>query len=320
MEANGQTVLVTGGTGFVGKILTKKLYKENYKVVVFSKSDNQRTTKNHETFYQVDYLNYEKLQMLFKAVRPRHIIHLAATRNRTGFNGYGVEELKKFINSDINIILAASTLKNLKTFVYFGSADCYASSIIPLSYKTSFAPDSPYGFVKANGMNLVESLNRSNNFPGINLIPSLIYGPGQKPDMFIPSLILHILSKKEFKMTAGLQKRDYIFVSDVVDVVMKLIKTDSNFHFGKRFLLGSGENKSIRDLAFQVAEMFPKGAKNLIKVGALKQIENHDRSYKFDMSKTFEQLSWQPKYNLEIGLTEVIRFFEGNLSEKLDYL
>ena len=37
MEANGQTVLVTGGTGFVGKILTKKLYKENYKVVVFSK-------------------------------------------------------------------------------------------------------------------------------------------------------------------------------------------------------------------------------------------------------------------------------------------
>ena len=53
--------------------------------------------------------------------------------------------------------------------------------------------------------------------------------------MFILSLILHILSKKEFKMTAGLQKRDYIFVSDVVDVVMKLIKTDSNFHFGKGF-------------------------------------------------------------------------------------
>ena len=134
--------------------------------------------------------------MLFKAVRPRHIIHLVATRNRTGFNGYGVEELKKFINSDINIILAASTLKNLKTFVYFGSADCYASSIIPLSYETSFAPDSPYGFVKANGMNLVESLNRSNNFPGINLIPSLIYGPGQKTRYVYPVFNITYTFKK----------------------------------------------------------------------------------------------------------------------------
>ena len=145
-------------------------------------------------------------RLLFKAVRPRHIIHLVATRNRTGFNGYNQKELKKFINSDINIILAASTLESLKTFVYFGSADCYASSIIPLSYETSFAPDSPYGFVKANGMKLVESLHRSNNFPGINLIPSLIYGPGPKTRYVYPVFdITFTASKKEFKMSAGLQ-------------------------------------------------------------------------------------------------------------------
>ena len=77
-------------------------------------------------------------------------------------------------------------------------------------------------------------------------------------------------------MTAGLQKRDYIFVSDVVDVVMKLIKLTLIFTLEKVFI--RVWRKQINpDLAFQVAEMFPKGAKNLKKVGA-ETNENYDRS------------------------------------------
>ena len=203
--------------------------------------------------------------------------------------------------------MASANLSNLELFIYFGTADmytCQAGEKITLDSKT--IPRNVYGFRKSIGKNLLETLFKTQNFPGICLVPSVIYGPGQQKDMFLPALINNLLNNQEFKMTEGLQFRDYIFVTDVVDAVIGLLNRRGDKCLGLSLLLGSGYAITIKDLALTVASCLSRYHRDLLHFGALSSRKSGQHGYRFDMSKSEILLEWKAQISLEFGIEKTL--------------
>ena len=160
----------------------------------------------------VDYSDIKMLIDTLVGINPQYIVHLSASRDRRNLNDICINDIKNSINADVNLITAANDLTQLSLFVYFGTADMYSCEAGgKISLDSNVEPKNIYGLKKAIGKNLMDSLYKTNDFPGVCLVPSVIYGPGQAPDMFLPALIDSIRRNEKFNMTDGSQFRDYIF-------------------------------------------------------------------------------------------------------------
>jgi len=300
-------VVVTGGTGFVGRYLTTSLLEEGYEVIIFSRKLNGEFQGVNCQFFRVDYSKPSSLQTNLEKINPSHIIHLASSRGRGNLFSISPGKITNHINSDINMIMAASKLPNLKLFTYFGTADMYTcQKEEKISIDSKVKPKNIYGLKKTIGKNLIENLFLAHNFPSVCLVPSVIYGPGQKVDMFLPALIEALILNKKFKMTDGQQFRDYIFVTDVVNAVVKLINNNGSGCFGKSLLLGSGSAVKIKDLAIKVASYFSENHRDLLQFGNLPYADLENNGYKFNTSQSKILLNWNSKISLEEGIKKTI--------------
>jgi len=296
-------VVITGGTGFVGRNLVKALLCEGYDVVVLSRQIDFSFHEMDCPVIMVDYSDSVGLRNQLVNIDPNYIIHLGASKDRSSLEQVEVSALCRDVDSDINLILGAVNLKNLNLFVYFGTADMYSCE--PggkIDSNNLIAPRNAYGLKKAIGKNLVESLYKTNGFPGVCVVPSVIYGPGQAPDMFLPALVDSMRRNEKFNMTEGSQFRDYIFVTDVVDAVVNLIVDKNKTRIGLTVLLGSDRPISIRELALLVAESFGKDCLHLLNFGAVKSQASENTGYRFDMSNSQHILNWKAKVSLEMGI------------------
>ena len=142
------------------------------------------------------------------------------------------------------------------------------------------------------------------NYPITTLRLFLVYGPGQKPDRFIPQLITTLLNRKQFKMTKGGQKRDFILVDDVV---VALIKASlSKKAIGEAINICNGKQYTIKEIADNVATIL--NAKNLI-ADDLPYRENEQWDYYGDFTKARKLLNWTPKTSLSAGLKKTIEYY-----------
>ncbi len=296
-------IVITGGTGFVGRNLVKALLWEGYDVVVLSRQIDSSFYEADCPVIMVDYSDSAGLRNQLVNIDPNFIIHLGASRDRSSLEQVEVTALWRDVDSDINLILGSVNLKNLNLFIYFGTADMYTCEPgKKIGLDNPIAPRNPYGLKKAIGKNLIESLYETNGFPGVCLVPSVIYGPGQAPDMFLPALIESMRRNEKFNMTEGSQFRDYIFVTDVVDAVVNLIVDKNKTRLGLTVLLGSDFSISIRELALLVSESFGKDCRHLLNFGAVKSQDSEDAGYSFDMSSSQHLLNWKAKVPLEMGI------------------
>tara|TARA_B110000259_G_scaffold188479_1_gene247941 strand:- start:937 stop:1872 length:936 start_codon:yes stop_codon:yes gene_type:complete len=303
-------ILLTGGTGFVGRHIVNILVKDpNNTIYILSRNKVVNGFKaNHKNvFYtSISYEDVDELSIFFKQVNPSHILHLASSKSRNKLNELNYELFIKDISVDINIINAALTIKTLSAFIYLGSADMFMPSKKNITEKSNFRPTNSYALKKAIITNLILEFRTSKNFPGVVAIPSLIYGPMQKEEMFLPALIKSLIKNKSFNMSHGEQYRDYIFIDDFVDAIYLLII--KNIQTKPILLIGSGESVKIIDVAHKVLNFFDSKSKSLIKVGN-KELVNSSVDYNFDISKSSNYLNWKPKYSFDKGLIKTIDYF-----------
>jgi UDP-glucose 4-epimerase len=300
-------IVITGGTGFVGRYLTLSLLQEGYEVIIFSRKSNYDLEVIDCPILSVDYSDPLSLRTKLENINPTHIIHLASSRDRGNLASVPPIQISSHINSDVNLIMGAARLRNLELFIYFGTADMYTcESREKINIDSKVIPKNIYGIKKSIGKNLIENLLITEGFPSVCLVPSVIYGPGQQTDMFIPSLIEALLLNQNFKMTDGLQFRDYIFVTDIVDAVVGLINKNGSKCLGLSLPLGSGSAIKIKDLAITVASYFSEHHRSLLQFGGLPSAESENNGYKFDILKSRTLLNWDPKISLETGIKKTI--------------
>ncbi len=144
----------------------------------------------------------------------------------------------------------------------------------------------------------------------INMKLEAMYGEKDDCSKFIPFVIKSILQDSEIKATEGVQKRDFIYVKDVVDAYLKVLDNLGNLN--KNFIefeIGTGNSISLRDLLSKIEEAINKKANINIKWGAISYKKNEIFDSKANIEKAKNILGWYPNYDLNSGLKKTIKWY-----------
>ena len=307
---NYKKALVTGGAGFIGSHLTEKLHQNNIEVLVV---DNLLTGKK-ENLLSLDLENTiygdigsEETLKIIKNFNPDVCFHLAAQSSVV----ISVED--PLLDFEHNLLQPVQLIKTLlktdcKQFIFTSSGGTIFGEpeVIPTS-EDDYAgePASPYGLAKKKLNELIEVMlqNETMSYSILNL--SNVYGPRQDPhgEAGVMSIFTGKLINNETPTIYGdgKQTRDYVYVLDVVDALIKSAETDDNLFLN----IGTGVETSVNELVSILSqkiswdgepEYAPKREGEL-----LRSVLNNERAK--------SQIGWEPKYTLDIGLDELISWF-----------
>lgn len=234
-------ILVTGGCGFIGSFLLKNLLtnKKNFilnidKINYASNLhlNKQFQKKKNYKFIRLDIKFKNKLEKIILQFKPNYIFHLAAESHVDR----SIDASKIFIDSNVigtfNLLESVRSFlkrkpKNFIKFHHISTDEVYGDlgkTKKKFSETTAFNPSSPYSATKASSDHLVKSWARTYGIPYLITNCSNNFGPYQFPEKFIPHAILCILQKKKIPIYGnGKQIRDWIFVEDHVQILLRLM-------------------------------------------------------------------------------------------------
>ena len=307
---NYKKALVTGGAGFIGSHLAETLHQNNVEVLVV---DNLLTGKK-ENLLSLDLENTiygdvgsEETLKIIKNFNPDVCFHLAAQSSVV----ISVED--PLLDFEHNLLQPVQLIKTLldtdcKQFIFTSSGGTIFGEpeVIPTS-EDDYAgePASPYGLAKKKLNELIEVMlqNETMSYSILNL--SNVYGPRQDPhgEAGVMSIFTGKLMNNETPTIYGdgKQTRDYLYVLDVVDALIKSAETDDNLFLN----IGTGVETSVNELVSILSqkiswdgepEYAPKREGEL-----LRSVLNNERA--------MSQIGWEPKYTLDTGLDELISWF-----------
>jgi nucleoside-diphosphate-sugar epimerase len=300
---NTPHLLVIGGTGFIGHHLLKVAQQKGWQITSVSLSP-----PTEERF--VDDVRYLHLDLTDRSLVNIHldedfnyVVNLGGYINHKLFKDGG----RNLINSHFTIIqnlLEVLPRSNLKRFVQIGSSDEYGNVITPKYENMREEPISPYSLAKVASTHLLQMLHRTENFPAVIIRLFLTYGPGQDFERFLPQIIQGCLNDEIFPASTGEQLRDFCFVGDTVNAIVKALLV--NNLEGQIFNIGSGIPISIKEVITKVEGIIGMG-KPLY--GAIPYRVGENMSLYAEIENAKTKLNWSPKINLEEGLKKTIKWY-----------
>jgi len=294
-------VLVTGGTGFVGRHLLRALGSAEVALVT--------RTPGSAGLVQKEFVgNLWEPEFIRSAVdewAPHTIFHLAAARERSLSREAFDRTLQANLTGTLNLLYAALGKPSLERVVVLGTGEEYGHNASPFSEAMREAPISAYSFSKQCATHLSQMMFDSFALPVVVLRPSVAYGPHQHSDMFLPALIQTLLRNEEFRMTLGEQTRDYLYVSDLVEALLRAGGCPAAE--GEIINIGSGQAIRIATLVERVEAQL--GRHDLVRRGAIPYRTGEAMEYLLDISKARELLQWAPEVPLDEGLGRTIAWY-----------
>lgn len=186
-------------------------------------------------------------------------------------------------------------------FIQIGSSLEYGKIKSPHKENFKCKPISYYGKAKY----LATQYLKKNTNKYIILRPYQIYGPNQKKDRLIPITIDSCLKNKSFGCTDGSQFRDFLFVDDFSDLILKILK--SKKIFSGIYNIGSGKPYQIKNLINLIQKKIKKGKPIF---GKLK-MRKEEMVFTYPNIKKIKKFyKWKPKININNGLNKTIKFYE----------
>jgi len=314
------TIIVTGGLGFIGSNLIKILNKKNIFVVNIDKVSYASNFKNipenikNYKFYKEDINNKNFLIKILKKYNPTKIFNLAAETHVDR----SIDGPKKFINSNITgvfSLLEAIRKYNKKIkLIHISTDEVYGD--IKKNYKSketdAYNPSSPYSSSKAAGDLLIKSYIRTYNLPAIITNCCNNFGPNQYPEKLIPTIIYNIINHKPIPIYGtGKNIREWIYVKDHCNA---LIKISNSGRVGENYNIGSGKVLNNIEITKKIIFLFKRKYKNFLfksYINFIKDRPGHDLRYCLDSTKIKTKLKIEIKSNLDKKIEETIDWYKS---------
>jgi len=311
-------ILVTGGAGFIGSHLVDELVKLGHKVVVIDNlsSGEIENLNKKARFYKVDVLS-PKISHIFEKERVQIVFHLAAQISVTKSIQDPIKDAK------INILGSLNILKNCKRFkvkkIIFastGGAIYGEAKMIPTKENYPLLPTSPYGIAKATVEKYLHFYGETYGLDWISLRLSNIYGQRQRSDQeagVVAIFTQRLLKGKEVIIYGtGEQTRDFLYVKDAVNAFLLAFKKDTRKIKKRCFNVGTQKETKIIDLLAIISKIL-----NLKpKIKKEKKREGEVFRSCLNISLIKKNLGWKPKYSLEKGLEETVKWFQQDFLKK----
>ena len=304
LQLKNSSILVVGGTGFIGINLVNKLLKIGAKVTCLSlKKKQKKITHKNLRYIFCDYSNFNILKK--KINKPfDYVVNLGGYIDHSKFFDKGRKVIDSHFSSTMNLLLLLKRNK-LKKYLHIGTCDEYGENISPIKEDSREDPITSYAFAKLASINLLIMLYKTENFPITAIRLFLVYGPSQKNDRLIPQVINGCLKKKHFPVSKGNQLRDFCYVDDVINaIILSLVKKKS---LGEVFNVGSGKPVSVKFIINKISKIIKQGKPQFNKIPFRK---NENLKLYPSITKIKRFLGWKPKTNLNEGLVKTINYYK----------
>lgn len=305
----GDSVLVVGGSGFIGRYLVGRLIAIGAEVTVIGKTLRLNSDQLPYKFIQADIAHKNQLKNL-KYIRFDYAFNLGGYIDHRKYMNGGHAVIDSHYVGLLNL-LDAINYESLKGFVQVGSSDEYPDSLFARAETLREAPISPYSCSKVAATHLIQMLAKTESFPGVVLRPFLVYGPGQSQNRFIPQIIMGCLQDMCFPASDGQQLRDFCYISDVVEAM--ILSAGMTEGFGEVINIGSGNPIKIYDLIMLIKDMVGAGTPLFGKV-PYRKAESMTLFSCTEKAKAI--LNWSPEVSMADGLKLTIRYYAANLSKE----
>src|SRR6185437_4600040 len=298
-------VLLTGGTGFIGRHTLKMLQDRGYEVHAIS-SREIPSASDKVNWYQVDLLNHEAVSALVREIKPSHLLHIAW--NVTHGKFWNAPSNLDWVEASLNLFRAFASNGGERATVAGSCTEYDWGHRLYSEETTPFNPASLYGTCKRALHLILRSFAKEAKISLAWGYIFYLFGPHEHENRFLPAIIRSLLLQKEVPCSHGRQIRDFLYVKDVAGGLVALL--DSALTGGVN--IASGQGIALRELASKVI-IHPKDHA-LLKFGALPPPPNDPPELVADVTRLREELKWQPRYTLEEGLQETISWWEEELS------
>lgn len=300
-------ILIVGGTGFIGYFLAKKCIRKNWKVTSISTKKPKIFRKIKNVKYLLcDITNKKKLDKILKNKNFNFVVNLGGyvdhSKKIKTFNShyYGCKNLA-------NIFLK----KKINKFVQIGSSVEYGHLKSP--QKEKYNPNvktlkSIYGKAKLMASNLLMQYHKKFNFPVVVLRLYLTYGPKQDINRFIPIIIYSCVKKINFPCSTGSQYRDFIYIDDLTDAIIKSLL--SKKLIGEILNIGTGKPKKLKDIIIFLTKTL-RGGKPIF--GKIKIRKDEIKNLYPDVKKMKKLIKWYPRTEFRNGLLKTINYYKKNI-------
>lgn len=332
MNKSQKNILVTGGAGFIGSHVVRRLVKNypNYKIynldalTYAGNLENLRDIEHFPNYHFIkgDITDAAMINEVFAKYQVDTIIHLAAESHVDRSINDPLIFLKTNVLGTANLLMAARALwkdnYDGKLFYHVSTDEVYGT--LPMdsslfSESTPYDPRSPYSASKAASDHIVRAFYHTYRLPIVISNCSNNYGPYQFPEKLIPLMINNILNEKSLPVYGkGENVRDWLYVEDhaaAIDLIMHQGKIGETYNIG-----GHNEWKNI-DIVHLICDIMDEktgkstGSSRKL-INFVKDRAGHDLRYAIDASKIFKELGWKPSENFESGIRKTIDWYLQN--------
>ena len=316
-----EKILVTGCSGFIGMHLCIELCEKQYIVfgidslndyydpsLKYKRLEKLKKLDNF-SFKKVDISTLSELKKVFNDFMPDKVVNLAA---QAGVR-YSLVNPHSYIKSNVNgfmNLLECCVDYDVEGLIYASSSSVYgASNTTPFSeYDNVDSPSSIYAATKKSNELMAKAYNGLYGLKSTGLRFFTVYGPWGRPDMAYYIFTKNILSGKVIKLyNHGKMERDFTYIDDIIFGVRSAIEKNYDFEI---INLGNSKSENLLDMVNIIERLAGKKAKT--KLEPIQKGELLKTHANIDKAKSL--LTFEPKINIEEGLSVFVKWFMNNMS------
>ncbi len=333
-RSGGGPILVTGGAGFIGSAVVRRLLGERGAAVVTvdcltyaGNLDSLRPVLGdpRHAFERVDIADRAALRAVFERHRPSAVLHLAAESHVDRSIDGPADFVRTNLLGTFNLLeesrrhwsgLPGAQREGFR-FLHVSTDEVHGSAGVQGRFDESSAhrPSSPYSATKAGSDDLARAWHHTYGLPVLVTNGSNTYGPYQFPEKLIPLALLNALAGEPVAVYGrGEHVRDWLYVDDHADALLRVLDAGTP---GEAYAIGGGSElpniEVVRRLLRLLDDVAPDAAgprERLIRL--VQDRPGHDLRYALDTSRIRRELGWAPRETLESGLRRTVSWYLEN--------
>ena len=311
MHFGRERFFLTGGTGFVGSCLARRLSEAGADVHLLVRNGKQykrlKDIEDKITFHVGD-LTGENLESIIRDIQPTVIYHLAV-HGAYPFQINADETIRTNVFGTWNLLKACAAI-DYKAFVNVGSSSEYGSKSRAMRETDVLEPNSYYAVAKSAQTLVCQHTAHLEQRPINTFRLFSVYGPYEESSRLVPTVVRHCLEGKSLNMVPPETARDFVYVEDVVEAFLG-IQTLSGIS-GEVFNIGTGLQSTVRNVVDAVAESMEELPP--IRWGAMAARPWDTQTWVADCTKTRRMLKWSATTRLPQGIANTVAWHLGQKS------